>query len=364
MLLVFFIVGVSVSNISEEAYGMELVKEPNINARYAVAVDGETKRVLYDKNAKTITPMASTTKIMTSLVALRYGDLEKNIEISSKAAAIRGSTVGYKKGEIVTLRELLYGLMLRSGNDAAIAISEGISGSTDEFMKLMNEYASGLGMIDTHFESPHGLDSQNHYTTAYDLALITLEAKKIEEFNKIVSTKDIETSEYGFTRNYHNINKILWQIPEANGVKTGYTGQAGKCLVTSIDFQGHDIVIVTINCPERWNETKKIQDYISSQYDYVNISQGNQILKDFKISGGKEKLNLKSSKDIYFPLKKGGKLETKVVLSKNIHAPIKNNESMGILQIYEDGKLICRKKLNANENVEENIFHKKIFWIF
>jgi D-alanyl-D-alanine carboxypeptidase len=131
-------------------------KNINVSARCAVALDSKSKIVLYEKNAYELVPMASTTKIMTSLIALKYGDLDRKIEISSKAASMRGSVVGFKKGEQISLKELIYGLMLRSGNDAAIAIAEGISGSVEEFAKLMNEYAGEVGVINTHFETPHG----------------------------------------------------------------------------------------------------------------------------------------------------------------------------------------------------------------
>ncbi len=195
---------------------------------------------------------------MTTLVALKYGDLDRKIEISENADKIRGSVVGYRKGEKITLRELLYGLMLRSGNDAAIAIAEGIAGSIEGFSKLMNEYASEIGLLNSHFITPHGLDKDEHYSTAYDLALATATAKKYELFNKIVSSKDVKKEEYNFTRDYQNINKILWKIPEADGVKTGYTGKAGKCLVTSSKINDNDIIIVVLNCTPRWNETTKI----------------------------------------------------------------------------------------------------------
>ena len=201
-------------------------KVPVVYARNAVAIDAKSKRVLYEKNAHLTTAMASTTKIITASVALRYGDLNKKVTISSRAASIRGSVVGYKKGEEITIKELIYGLMLKSGNDAAIAIAEGISGSVEEFVRLMNEYATQIGLIDTHFESPHGLDSGKHYSSAYDLALATAHAKENDLFNKIVATKDIGPGSEGFTRGFHNINKILWQVAGANGVKTGYTGQA------------------------------------------------------------------------------------------------------------------------------------------
>ena len=244
----------NVSNIMEKEKTNNTL---NVDARCAIALGAKSKVVLYEKNAYELVPMASTTKIMTILVALKYGNLDKELEISSKSATMRGSTVGYKKGEKIKLKELLFGLMLRSGNDAAIAIAEGISGSVEEFAKLMNEYANEIGVINTHFQSPHGLDSDEHYTTAYDLAVVTAKAQETKLFNEIVSAKDVDGKTYGFTRSYHNINKILWEIPEANGVKTGFTGKAGKCLVTSAKVQGNDVIVVVLNCTPRWKETKK-----------------------------------------------------------------------------------------------------------
>ena len=257
--------------IPTKAYGKEKFKKnkpPYINARCAIAIDKDTGIVLFEKSANEIVPIASTTKIMTTLVALKYGDLDRKIEISENADKIKGSTVGYKKGEKITLRELLYGLMLRSGNDAAVAIAEGIAGSVENFSKLMNEYASEIGLLNSHFVTPHGLDKDEHYSTAYDLALATAAAKKHDLFNQIVASKDVKKEEYNFTRDYHNINKILWKIPEADGVKTGYTSKAGKCLVTSSKINNNDIIIVVLNCTPRWNETTKIYNYIKNNYDF------------------------------------------------------------------------------------------------
>ena len=248
--------------------------------------------------------MASTTKIITASVALRYGDLNKKVTISSRAASIRGSVVGYKKGGEITIKELIYGLMLKSGNDAAIAIAEGISGSVEEFVRLMNEYATQIGLIDTHFESPHGLDSGKHYSSAYDLALATAHAKENDLFNKIVATKDIGPGSEGFTRGFHNINKILWQVAGANGVKTGYTGQAGKCLVSSVNMEGNDIIIVVINCPGRWKETAKINDYVKNTYEIKDIVEENESMKTLSVEHSIDKLNLKSKKSIKIPVKR------------------------------------------------------------
>lgn len=233
-----------------------------VNARSAIALDKESGTVLYEQNAYEIVPMASTTKILTSIIAIEQGNLDKKVKISKKAAGIRGSTVGYKENEEITLRELVFGLMFKSGNDAAIAIAEELGGSTEGFSEIMNHYARGIGILDSHFESPHGLDSNNHYSSAYDLAILTAKGMDYDLFREVVGSKQISKEKYNFTRDYSNINKILWKIPGANGVKTGYTGQAGKCLVSSINHNGKDVIIVVLNCPDRWNVTDKIYKHI------------------------------------------------------------------------------------------------------
>lgn len=336
-------------------------KQPRVDAHFAIAIDAKSNKVLFDQNGYTITPMASTTKILTALVALKYGDLDKVVEISSKSAAIRGSTVGYSKGEKITIRELLYGLMLRSGNDAAIAIAEGISGSVDEFLKLMNEYALEMGLVDSHFESPHGLDSANHYTTAYELAKITAVAKEVKEFNEIVSAKEITADKYNFTRSYNNINKILWRIPESTGVKTGYTSQAGKSLVTSVKHDGGEIIIVTINCPERWAETEKIDNYVKETYEYKTVVKKEDITGKFSVIDGKTEVEAKGVNDIVLPIKKGANVSYKIVGPVNAKAPISENQKFGMIEVYEDDKLVYIEHLYSQNNVAKKNFIQKIF---
>lgn len=233
-----------------------------VNARSAIALDKESGTVLYEQNAYEIVPMASTTKILTSLIAIEQGNLDKKVTISKKAASVRGSTVGYKENEEIVLKELIFGLMFKSGNDAAIAIAEEVGSSTEGFAEIMNHYARGIGILDSHFESPHGLDSSEHYSSAYDLAILTAKGMDYDLFREIVGAKQIAKEKYNFTRDYNNINKILWKIPEANGVKTGYTGQAGKCLVSSVNNNGKDVIIVVLNCPDRWNVTEKIYQHV------------------------------------------------------------------------------------------------------
>ena len=258
----FLIIGVLALNINiKNVYG-ENIQSLRVDARNAIAIDRESKTILFEQNGYELVPMASTTKILTALITIERGNLDEKFVVSKNASSVRGSTVGYKENEEITVRELLYGLMYRSGNDAAITLAEGIGGSVEGFAEIMNNYKTSLGLLDSHFESPHGLDMTDHYSSAYDLALLTAKGMEYEEFREIVGTKEISQSKYNFTRDYSNINKILWKIPGANGVKTGYTGQAGKCLVSSINYKGKDIIIVVLNCPDRWNVTEKIFNYI------------------------------------------------------------------------------------------------------
>ena len=250
-------------------------KNLRVNARCAIALDKESHQVLYEQNAYEIVPMASTTKILTSLIAIEQDDLNAPVTISKKASSIRGSKVGYKENEVITLKELIFGLMFKSGNDAAIAIAEHIGGSVEGSAEIMNHYARGIGILDSHFESPHGLDSSQHYSSAYDLALLTCKGMDYDLFREVVGSKSISKDKYNFTRDYNNINKILWKIPGANGVKTGYTGQAGKCLVSSVNNNNKDIIIVVLNCPDRWNVTDKIYKHVQE-----TVAFGSHNVKD------------------------------------------------------------------------------------
>ncbi|WP_259473295.1 D-alanyl-D-alanine carboxypeptidase family protein [Clostridium estertheticum] len=317
-----------------------------VNAISAIALDCDSKVVLYEKNAYTPIEIASTTKIITALVAIKCGDLNKKIIISKKAANIRGSEIGLKEGEEITLKELLYGLLMRSGNDAAIAIAEGVSGSVDEFLKLMNEYALEIGLLNSNFESPHGLDSSNHYSTAYDLALITAKAKEVKIFNDIVGSKDIIANDYDFSRSYHNINKILSILPNSTGVKTGFTGKAGKCLVTSVKIQNRDIIIITLNCTPRWKETEKINNYIEKNYKYKKVVSKGDILGKIILKNGDSNLDLVSKKDIIIPVKNDQKIEIKVKKPLyEVYAPILQGEKIGRLDVYANNKLLLTESL-------------------
>lgn len=201
-------------------------KEPNINSRAAIVLDRESKRILYDKNAHEKRAMASTTKIMTAIVALENCRLEEEIVVSKKVAGVGGSRLGLQTGDKITMNDLLYGLMLRSGNDAAAQIAETLGGGYVGFAELMNKKAQELGLVNTHFVTPHGLDDPEHYTTAYELALLTDYALRNDKFAQIVKSKTKTILINGRQRELYNTNELLGNLEGIDGVKTGFTNNA------------------------------------------------------------------------------------------------------------------------------------------
>lgn len=339
----------SIDIVSEEVN----IKAPlRVSARCAIAIDAESREVLWNQNGYEIVPMASTTKILTSLIAINYGNLEKKVTISKKASSIRGSTVGYAAGEEISMRELLFGLMFRSGNDAAIAIAEEIGGSIEGFSNIMNDYAKSLGIINSHFESPHGLDSQKHYSSAYDLAILTSKAMEYKDFREFVGEKIIYKDKYNFTRDYQNINKILYRIPGANGVKTGYTGGAGKCLVSSINHNGRNIIIVVLNCADRWNVTEKIFNYVTKSNDFINKSN-KDILKEEKLAGLGDIID---EEDIIYGYRESDVVEVEVF---NPSLDVEAGDILGKIsvkdKVYEKVKFPLISNINVSKEELEKI---------
>lgn len=315
-------------------------KNLNIVARSAAVIDGRTGILLYGKDENNPIPMASTTKIITSLVAIERGNLDKKVSISKRAISINGCKVGYKENEEIALKELIFGLMLRSGNDAAIAIAEGVSGSVEEFLKLMNEKARTLGLTNCNFETPNGLDSKEHFITAKELALVTREAKKIPLFNEIVSTKQISKDKYNFTRDYGNINKLLYQLNESTGVKTGYTGNAGKCLVGASTIGDNELIEVVLNCNDRYNQIVKMHNYVKDNFIFDKIYNKDDIIKE--VSYGSSNYKLAVNEDIIIPKNKNKSYKVEVVVPEKImkFKPQKG-DPFGALRVYcEDEELI------------------------
>lgn len=250
------------------------VDMPKTSSRIALIYDRASGEVIYEKNGYRKAKMASTTKIMTSLIVLEKGNLSDTVTVSKKAAGTGGSRLGLKTNDKITVNDLLMGLMLESGNDAAIALAEHIGGGVEKFADLMNAKAKELGLKNTHFAVPHGLDNEEHYTTALELAKITDYALKIEKFRNIVATKEYNVTINGYNKVISNTNELLGSLDGVYGVKTGFTNGAGRCLVTSCKRGELDIITIVLGA-----DTKKIRttdsinliNYAYKNYKVMNI---------------------------------------------------------------------------------------------
>lgn len=262
--------------VLETSSSIENVEELEITSRIALIYDRASGRIIYEKNGNKQTPMASTTKIMTALVALENSNLKDVVTITSKAAGTGGSRLGLKKDDKITVNDLLYGLMLRSGNDAAVALAIHIGGSIEGFAEMMNQKAEELNLQNTHFVVPHGLDNEGHYTTAYELAKITDYALKNNDFKKIVSTTTTSININGIPKTITNTNKLLGKISGVYGVKTGFTNGAGRCLVTACKRDDIDIITVIIGADTnevRSADTIKLIEYTYKNFELINIKE-------------------------------------------------------------------------------------------
>lgn len=250
-----------------------------VGAQACIMIDARSGAVLYSKNHNTRLPMASTTKIMTALVALENADPEMNVTVTADSVGVEGSSIYLKEGETLTLKELLYGLMLESGNDAASAIAVAVSGNEEGFVKLMNEKAELLGLRDTHFDNPHGLTSETHYTTACELAKITAEAMKNETFRMIVATEKYVVPERDLcsAKYFFNHNRLLRAMKSCDGGKTGYTAAAGRCLVTSTTDGDSTFIVVTLNDRNDWNDHRALHEYALENYKTISVADAKEL---------------------------------------------------------------------------------------
>lgn len=272
----------ALENIIEEADKNEIAEaansnsKPTINSRRYIVYDRLSGRCIEGKDEKKQTAMASTTKIMTAIIVLENCKLTDVVTITEQTARVGGSTIKLKKDDKITVNDLLYGLMLRSGNDAAIALAIHTSGSVEEFSKLMNKKAQDLDLTNTKFVTPHGLDNPNHYTTAYELAKLTDYALKNEKFAEIVKTKTTTISVNNNQININNTNELLGNSEGVYGVKTGFTNNAGRCLVTSIKRKDLDLIIVVLGADtrkDRAKDTMKLIEYSCKKYRTINIEE-------------------------------------------------------------------------------------------
>lgn len=331
------------------------------SAKAMVVMEKTSGRVLYEKDSEKRLPMASTTKIVSAIYVIENcDDLDRVVQITKESVGVEGTSIGLKLGEHLTIRELLYGLMLRSGNDSAVALAIAMSGSEKQFVEDVNLFLKEKNILNTRLANPHGLPDENHYTTAYDLAKITAYALSNPVFCEIVSTKEIDVSNELKTktsRHLINKNKLLKNYEFADGVKTGYTRKAGRCFVGSATKDGMSLVCVLLNCNPMFEECEKLLKKGFNEYKLYKLVSKNDNLGKVAVSKSKTKsLDIYASKDFYYPLKRSelSKIKMKVNLEKNLSAPVKNTQEIANIQISIENQLIFSEKFYTINSIEPN----------
>ncbi len=330
-----------------------------LSAQKALLLDANSNRVLYEKNADDRSLIASTTKIMTALVVCEQCNVLDRMRIPKEAVGIEGSSMYLQEGEVLTIQEPLYGLMLRSGNDAAVALAIYCGGTVEGFAELMNDKAHRLGLQNTHFENPNGLDSPGHYSTARDLAVLTAYAMKNPIFAKTVSTKSITIG----NRVLKNHNKLLWSLEGADGVKTGYTKAAGRILVSSASRQGRRLIGVTINAPNDWSDhTALLEDGFQRYHIQRLINQGDCLGK-LEIAGGTAgEVTLIAASDFSYALADDEKTEIVLQSRGFVYAPVAEGQDAGFAYVCIDDNPVGKVPLIYGKTVEREISAPKPWW--
>ena len=356
-------------NITEEAVSNNVTERPSINSKRFVIYDRISKTIIWGKDEKIRSAMASTTKIMTATIVIENANLNDEVTISSKAGGTGGSRLGLKSGDKITVNDLLYGLMLRSGNDAAVALAEHVGGSVEKFAEIMNKKAEELKLTNTHFVTPHGLDNSEHYTTAYELAKLTDYALQNEKFANIVGTKTTTIYINNQARQITNTNELLGVLNGVVGVKTGFTNNAGRCLVTETKRNDMDIITVVLGADTKKFRTKdsiKLIEYTFSNYEMVNVQE--KIIEEFKnwkninekrinvIQGEKKYLNLSLGeiKVHTIPIKKDeiDNIQYEINTITSIEAPVEQWQKIGNIVVKMNNNIIEEVEIINLERIE------------
>ena len=328
--------------------------KPTVSAESAILIEANTGDVVFESNSRKVLPMASTTKIMTALVALENGNLDEKFSVPEEATDVEGSSVYLTAGETVTMRDLLYALMLESANDAATAIAFRIGGSVGGFASLMNEKAEELCLEDTHFTNPHGLDDPEHYTTAYDLCKLTCAAIENAEFEKIVSTLSADAFSCGTRRTLVNHNRLLRSLKGAIGVKTGFTKRSGRCLVSAVRRDCVLTVAVTLNDPNDWTDHKALHEYGQSQYQNIPLADPGKASVDIPVIGGETtRVRCSACDSLSAVLKSGQKVRITLEAPRFVPAPVRRGDALGKAVFTADGRIIGSVPLYAETDVRE-----------
>lgn len=345
------------------AAGPELVGEA------AILMDNRNGQVLFEKNPHLKIYPASTTKTLTAIIALESGMLDDQVTIPNDACNVEGSAIGLREGEKIPLEDLIYALMLNSGNDSAVAIAHHVGGSVDGFVQLMNKKAAELGAVNTHFNNPNGLPDPKHYSTAYDMALITRYAMQNPEFRKIVSTKvkTIRRDDPKAQSFLENHNRLLWQYDGAIGIKTGYTELARQCLISAADRQGRELIAVVMKSEGSniWTDSKKLLDYGFNEFRSVSLTEAGKFVTDAPVRFGVSEMvpiQTSSSKAYSFPKDNQAEVSQQVVLKENVTAPVKAGEKLGEMIFFSGDQELGRVDLVAQQEVKRRLLSQWWPW--
>ncbi|MBQ7760573.1 MAG: D-alanyl-D-alanine carboxypeptidase [Clostridia bacterium] len=341
------------------------LESEDISAKGAVLIETESNTVVFEKNKDLVLPMASTTKIMTAIVAIENCSLDDIVTIPFEATNIEGSSIYLQQGERLSVRELLYALLLESANDSAVALAYATCGSLEDFVDLMNEKATQLGLESTHFTNPHGLDDEEHHTTAYELGLLSCYAMKNPIFREIVSTykTTIPLNNGEGTRVLVNHNKLLRSFEGANGIKTGFTKKCGRCLVSSAEVDGVNMICVTLNAPNDWQDHKNMLEYGFSKYECIDLADSGDYVLELDVINGQKSTALVTNHDklsVVLP-KDSIDISARLEINRLLCAPVNQGDYVGRVVFYNSDKEIGILPLYALENVKDIRYKKSIF---
>ena len=335
------------------------VKAEAVSARRAYVLDAVSGRELFVRNPDERSLIASTTKIMTALIVCEQCNVLDRMRIPKEAVGIEGSSMYLKEGEVLTLQELLYGLMLSSGNDAAVALAIYCGGTVEGFAELMNDKARNLGLTGTHFENPNGLDSPGHYSTARDLAKLAAYAMNNPIFYKTVSAKSVRIGERCLT----NHNKLLWKLEGADGVKTGFTKAAGRILVSSATRQGRRIIGVTIDAPDDWNDHCQLLNEGFARYQDRQIVQAGQRVSVQEVLGGDaRRIEVLAAEDFSYALAAEECPQLVLPGPGFVYAPAVEGAEAGFAYVLINGTVIGKVPVVYGATVEQEAEEQKGFW--
>lgn len=382
-IILFTINNVSLADDIEEEFTIEEIqeniieastneeKQPQINSQAGLIFDRTSKKVLWEKGGYEKRAMASTTKIMTAIIVLENSNLTDIVEVSKKAAGTGGSRLGLKTGDKITIKDLLYGLMLRSGNDSAVALAEYVGGDVEGFSKLMNQKVKELGLKNTNFITPHGLDQEEHYTTAYELAQITDYALNNSKFRQIVGTKTYNITINGGVKTINNTNELLGNLHGVDGVKTGFTNNAGRCLVTSATRDGHQLIFVVLGANTkkiRTIDSTKLIEYAFSSYEYIDIEKlAKEEFQEWLEQSCRLQLDKKKQiepqiilqkiedEERYKPISKSMIKDIKVNIDykEKFEVPILPNTVIGNLQVKVKDEILLNKNIIIENEIQK-----------